>query len=99
MPLIKRQIQPNSLAKKSLPPAKNGLETLTNSVIAGTLAQLASLSDFSQDIFEELGEEAKEMGIRIETLKERTAEINDKVDRATARINFDDDQFLMMIKF
>ena len=94
MPLIKRQIQPNSLAKKSLPPAKNGLETLTNSVIAGTLAQLASLSDFSQDIFEELGEEAKEMGIRIETLKERTAEINDKVDRATARINFDDDQLL-----
>lgn len=51
MPQIKRHIDPVNLAKRKLPPnCANELEALSNTVIAGSLAQLSSLSYFAQDI-------------------------------------------------
>ena len=82
MPIIKRQVEPTGLGRRKIPAnSANDLDTLANNTLTGCLTQLSSFANHAQDLFKELGDEANEIGTRIERLQQKAIEFGESVDR------------------
>ncbi|CAH1227332.1 WASF3 [Branchiostoma lanceolatum] len=94
MPFPKRSVKPEALGERPGsgpgtqvgPPAVwDDLDAVTNSMLAGTLRQLADLLKNATDIFDDLDSELHRVACRSEKLLTRIENVEDKVKGLDAR--------------